>query len=181
MRRIPALAATAATTVLLPFAGCHAPEGDVPRAARADLQPTRGSEVHGTVRFEPASGRGLRVRAELSGLPPGEHAYHVHLYGDCSAPDASSAGTHFNFIGASKNPPEDIDRITGNLGELVADASGEAVDESRVELAHLAGPAAILGRAVVVHARGNDPDSPPIGDAGPRLACGVIGIDEPRS
>jgi len=151
--------------------------GDLGATGRAVavLHPTRGNEVRGVVRFA-ETGEGVQVVAEAAGLSEGPHAYHVHLYGDCTAPDGTSAGTHFNFVGSSKAPPEDIERITGNLGELVAGDDGRARHEARVELASLVGPKSIVGRSVVVHARGNDPDSPPIGSAGPRLACGVIGI-----
>lgn len=154
-------------------------EEDRARAAVAVLHATEGNEVGGTVRFAPADG-GLRVNAEVSDLPGDRHAYHVHLYGDCSADDGTSAGTHFNFLGSSTNPPADIDRITGNLGDLDADAEGKATHAALVENASLTGPKSIIGRSVVVHASANDPEQPPIGAAGPRLACGVIGIAEPR-
>lgn len=154
-------------------------EEDRARAAVAVVHATEGNEVSGTIRFTPADD-GLRVNAEVSGLPGDRHAYHVHLYGDCSADDGTSAGTHFNFLGSSTNPPADIDRITGNLGDLDADAEGKATHATLVENASLTGPKSIIGRSVVVHASANDPEQPPIGGAGPRLACGVIGIAEPR-
>lgn len=154
-------------------------EEDRARAAVAVLHATEGNDVNGTVRFTPADG-GVRVNAEVSGLPGDRHAYHVHLYGDCSAGDGTSAGTHFNFLGSSTNPPADIDRITGNLGDLDAGAEGKAAHDALVENASLAGPKSIIGRSVVVHASANDPEQPPIGAAGARLACGVIGIAEPR-
>ena len=140
----------------------------------AVMIPTKGNHVTGTVRFTKVAD-GLEVDAQISGLPRGEHAYHVHLYGDCSADDGKSAGTHFNFKGSSQNPPQDIRRITGNLGVLEADQSGKASDKHVVRGAELAGPYSILGRAVIIHELGNDPSSPPIGAAGSRLACGVIG------
>jgi Cu-Zn family superoxide dismutase len=148
--------------------------------AVAVLQPTQGNQAHGSISFT-QTGQGLRVQAQLQGLKPGTHAYHVHLYGDCSAPDGKSAGTHFNFQGSSENPPEDIQRITGNLGELEADADGKASADSIVEMASLQGDHSIIGRAVIVHERGNDPDSPPMGDTGARIACGVIGVGEASS
>lgn len=150
---------------------------DVAGAAVAVLHPTRGNEASGTVRFTPVDG-GVRVDSEVAGLTEGRHGYHVHLYGDCTAGDGTSAGTHFNFRGPSRNPPGNIDRITGNLGELVADARGNASHSTEVEHASLTGPKAIVGRSVVVHASANDPDQPPIGAAGSRVACGVIGIAE---
>lgn len=175
-----ALPAPLAAGLLLWACGGMPPEAaDVaaPRAAIAVLHPTRGNDVRGIVRFQPTP-RGMRVVSHVSGLGPGPHAYHVHVWGDCSAPDGTSAGTHFNFLGSSQDPPEDIGRITGNLGELEADADGNAHHEALVEEAALRGPKTILARAVIVHARGNDPEQPPIGAAGARLACGVVGVDE---
>jgi Cu-Zn family superoxide dismutase len=141
------------------------------------LHPTQGQEVQGTIVFTQTP-EGLRVKADIDHLPSGKHAYHIHLYGDCSGPEGKTAGTHFNFQGSSKEPPDDIARITGNLGQLEADTNGNATAESIVKNATLYGPYTIIGRSVVVHAKPNDPSSPPMGDAGSRLACGVIGIDE---
>lgn len=145
--------------------------------AVAMMHPTQGHEVRGVVHFE-AGEHGLAVRAELEGLPGPAHGAHVHLLGDCSAPDGTSAGTHFNFLGSSKSPPADIDRITGDLGNVEAGPDGRGTLEATLGEASLQGPFSILGRAVVVHAKPNDPTQPPIGAAGARLACGVIGIDE---
>jgi len=155
--------------------GAEAPEPV--RYAIAVLHPTQGSETRGTLHFE-ATENGLAVEGEVSGLEPGAHGTHVHLLGDCSAADGTSAGTHFNFQGASREPPADIDRITGNLGDVVAGPDGRGRLDAVLPRASLQGPYSILGRAVVVHAKPNDPEQPPIGGAGARLACGVVGIDE---
>lgn len=145
--------------------------------AIAVLQPTRGQGVQGTIAFTQTP-EGVRVKAEVNHLPNGKHAYHVHLYGDCSGPEAKTAGTHFNFQGPSKHPPESIDYITGNLGDLEPNSDGKATAETVVEHATLHGPYTIVGRSVVVHAKANDPSAPPMGATGSRLACGVIGIAE---
>ena len=170
-----------AATIFPVLWSCVAPEALAPLRARAQLRGTEGRSVDGVVRFEEHPDGGLRVETRVRGLPKGTHAYHVHVYGDCSAPDARSAGTHYNFIGSSLDPPQDIERITGNLGEIVSSGQGTARHEGRVTRAQLAGIASIAGRSVVVHARGNDPSAPPIGDAGGRIACGVIGFDGPPS
>lgn len=140
------------------------------RFAVARLEPTEGHEAAGTVRFEALEEGGVRVAASLHSLAPGPHGFHVHENGDCSEA-AAAAGPHFNFLGESAETP---DRITGNLGELRAGPDGEARIEGTVGAARLDGPRGITGRAVVVHARGNDPDSPPDGAAGERIACGII-------
>jgi len=164
------------TALLLVAGGCveRTTAASDPMVAIAALRPTQGYRTSGFVRFETLDGR-LRVHSEVSGLAPGAHGYHVHVYGDCSAGDASSAGPHFDFLGS----PAAAGRITGNLGELVAEASGRAEHESEVEHAGLLGPRSILGRAVVVHERGNDPQAPPSGNAGAPVACGVIGVAKP--
>lgn len=144
--------------------------------AIATVVPTEGNNVRGTVRFRGAAS-GVDVVTTLEGLPGGVHAYHVHVYGDCSAPDATSAGPHFHFHGSSLNTKEKI--ITGNLGELTGDGAGRASHRARIEAASLQGEYSIIGRAVVVHAQGNNPEITPDGGAGARIACGVIGVANP--
>lgn len=155
--------------------GAESPES-INRAV-ALLMPAQGSNVRGVVRFEQQAD-GVSVTTEIEGLPSGAQAYHIHVYGDCTSDDAESAGTHFNFEGSSLDPPDDIQRITGNLGDLVPGEDGKATGETMLPTATLHGPYSIVGRSVVVHEQRNDPSQPPIGGAGGRIACGVIGIDE---
>jgi len=146
-------------------------------AALAVLTSTQGNKAEGTVIFKKMND-GVKVHANFSNLPQGAHGFHVHLYGDCSAADGTSAGTHFNFEGSSKNPPADIDRITGNLGNVSAGANGSATADTTISNTTISD---IMGRAVIVHAKGNDPSQPPIGAAGARLGCGVIGHANPET
>jgi superoxide dismutase, Cu-Zn family len=149
------------------------------RAALAVLSPVGGSGVHGTVRFR-QDGPTVRIVADFEGLTPGAHAFHVHSYGDCTSPDGGSAGGHFDFVGdVAAVSHGEVKRITGNLGELVAGADGKAHFEGEVPLASLNGALSIAGRSVVVHEKGNDPSKPPLGAAGAREACGVIGLEPP--
>src|SRR5262245_3828607 len=85
----------AALTAALAFLslGCNA------EYMKADIKPTQGNTVKGEVRFYKVAD-GVRIVARLEGLSPGRHGFHVHEKGDCSAPDASSAGGHFNPSGA---------------------------------------------------------------------------------
>lgn len=149
------------------------------QSALAVLRPAAGHDVHGTVRFKTTAGSGLKVIANVSGLSAGMHAYHVHKYGDCTAPDGSSAGPHYAFRPGVRDEPGKPERILGNLGELDAGADGHVSVTSTVENARLNGPRSIIGRAVVVHEMDNNPDMPPAGGAGSRIACGVIGIASP--
>lgn len=154
---------------------------DMPKAAVAVLHGTDGNDdVSATIRFTPKDG-GIAYTTEAQGLQSGSHGYHIHLYGDCSSGDGKSAGTHFNLQGSSKNPPKDIDHITGDLGELDAGDDGSASDEGMLKGASLTGAKALIGHGVIIHAKANDPNQPPIGAAGSRQACGVIGIAEPTS
>lgn len=154
---------------------------DMPQAAVAVLHGTQGNEdASATIRFTPQNG-GLAYTTEAEGLAPGQHGYHIHLYGDCSSGDGKSAGTHFNLQGSSKNPPADIDRITGDLGNLDVGEDGSASHEGMIEGASLTGAKAVIGRGIIIHAKANDPSQPPIGAAGSRQACGVIGIAEAQS
>ncbi len=160
----------------MPFIDPGAATPESVTKAVAVLAPTQGRETHGVIHFAQAPGGGVDVTAEVEGLPPGKHGYHIHVLGDCSAADGTSAGTHFNFAGSSMKPPPDIKRITGNLGELDAGKEGKATAKTNLPKASLQGPYSLIGRAVIIHEKGNDPSQPPIGAAGSRLACGVIGI-----
>jgi superoxide dismutase, Cu-Zn family len=154
-----------------------APDAKRVTKAIAVLQPLGEGKTKGTVAFEATDG-GLKMKTTVEGLPAKKHAYHVHLLGDCSAADGQSAGTHFHFSGPSKNPPADIKIITGDLGDLEGDSEGKSTHEATIEGASLQGKFSILGRSIIVHEKPNDPNDPPIGGAGGRIACGVIGITE---
>jgi Cu-Zn family superoxide dismutase len=139
-----------------------------PTSAHADLGPASGSAVSGTVRVTTIPG-GVHLDAQVTGLAPGVHGFHVHDAGDCSAPDASSAKGHFN-PGAKPHGSH-----AGDLPDLTADATGTArlaTDVAGLELGD--GPTSIANRAFVVHADPDDHVSQPAGNSGKRIACGVI-------
>ena len=142
-------------------------------AATAELEPTKGNEAKGTVKFEPVSG-GVRVVAELSGLKPGKHGLHVHEKGDCSAPDASSAGDHFNPTPAPHGSRDEKSAHIGDMGNIVANEDGEARLEYVDPHMALQGEKSILGKAVIVHAQADDLTTQPSGDSGARVGCGVV-------
>jgi Cu-Zn family superoxide dismutase len=143
--------------------------------ARAELQPTQGNQVHGTVTFEQTAA-GVRVRAELEGLSPGVHGFHIHEFGDCTAPDASSAGDHWNPMQHTHGAPEaaTAERHLGDLGNITAGKDGKATYDRVDSLLAITGTHSIVGHAVIVHAQADDLTSQPSGNAGSRLACGVI-------
>lgn len=145
------------------------------KKAVAVLQPTKDSTVHGIVTFTKAEG-GIRVLADLEGLAPGEHGFHIHDFGDCSAPDGTSAGGHFNPAGHQHGGPDVEMRHVGDLGNLTADASGKAHYDRVDKQLSLEGDHSIIGRSVIVHEKVDDLKSQPTGNAGARLACGAIGL-----
>lgn len=146
------------------------------RTASATLSPTEGHETRGTLQFEPVDG-GIRVTGEITGLPGGsEHGFHVHETGDCSAPDATSAGGHFNPASRAHGRVGQGEHHAGDSDNITATAAGIAVVDRRLEGATLGDGAAtdIIGKGVIVHAKPDDYKTQPTGDAGDRLACGVI-------
>jgi len=145
--------------------------------AIATLHPTEGNNTTGVVHFV-SSEEGIQVMADVEGLAPGLHGFHVHAYGDCSAPDGTSAGGHFNPEDMPHGAPTDDERHVGDLGNLSADETGVAHLEWTDPLLSFTGAHSIIGRAVIVHGQEDDYTTQPTGAAGPRLACGVIGIDE---
>lgn len=159
----------------LMLAGCSAMPGASGPGADTVLIPKSGSQVSGTIRFTPA-GAGVRVTGTISGHKPGRAGFHIHEKGDCSSNDATSAGGHFN-PGQHKHGATPLAGHAGDLGNVTFDASGRAVIDMVIEGISLDTAAAngIIGRAVVVHAQEDDLQTDPTGNAGARLACGVIG------
>ncbi|MDQ8181096.1 superoxide dismutase family protein [Pelagicoccus sp. SDUM812005] len=146
----------------------------VRRIAEARLSPTEGNTAEGVVTFVQES-EGIRVIADIRNLSVnGRHGFHIHETGDCSAPDASSAGGHFNPNNETHAGPMADKRHVGDLGNLETTEAGSAMYVRVDEHLRFDGPASIIGKAVVVHANADDYQSQPSGNAGPRIACGVI-------
>jgi Cu-Zn family superoxide dismutase len=147
-------------------------EADI-REAVAVLAPSKGSSVGGVILLKQEKGY-VHVTGEVKGLTPGKHGFHIHMFGDLRSPDGMSAGGHYNPHGKPHGKPDAKERHEGDLGNIDADANGVAkvdVKAINLELHH------VIGRGVVVH---KDPDdfSQPVGNAGPRVAVGVIGLAE---
>lgn len=137
---------------------------------------TEGNEATGMVTFR-RTGDGIAVTAHIEGLQPNQqHGFHIHQYGDCSAPDGTSAGGHFNPESTRHGGRDDDERHVGDLGNLESNENGEAQVEFIDDRLQMDGPHSILGRGVIVHAQADDLESQPTGDAGGRLSCGVIGV-----
>jgi len=171
-----------AALILALTAKCAAQEGHsaatVSRAV-AVISPLKGSGVRGIVTFE-AVAHGVRVVADLTGLAPGKHGFHIHEFGDCSSEDGSSAGGHFNPMGMPHGMPAAEKRHAGDMGNIEANAEGKAHLDYVDAVMSLSGEHAIIGHAVIVHEKEDDLKTQPTGNAGGRLGCGVIGISKAK-
>ena len=146
--------------------------------AVAILLPTKGSNVQGRVTFTEEDHK-VHVHAEISGLTPGDHGFHIHEFGVWSE-DGMAAGSHYDPTAtkhhAGINVPK---RHIGDLGNITANANGKATLDLDVAGLHFHGPTSIIGRGLVVHEKPDDLVSQPAGNAGARLAVGVIGVAKP--
>jgi Cu-Zn family superoxide dismutase len=143
--------------------------------AIAVLHPTKGHAVSGIVTFTVVD-NGVRVVADITGLTPGKHGFHVHEFGDCSSDDGSSAGGHFNPTGMPHAMPSSDKRHVGDLGNIEADSAGMAHVDYVDHMITFSGKTSVIGRGVIVHEKEDDLKTQPTGAAGARVACGVIGI-----
>jgi Cu-Zn family superoxide dismutase len=173
MRIAPILVPTLLATALLSAcAGMGAGSG--PRGT-ALLEARSGSTVAGKIALHDTPA-GLSLKGEVRGLAPGSvHGFHVHEKGDCSAPDATSAGGHFNPAGAAHGSVASAVHHAGDMPNIQADSRGVATVDVTIAGDTLAGGAqSVAGRSLVVHRDADDYTSQPAGNAGPRVACGVI-------
>lgn len=158
------------------------PTEQAARVAAATLEPTQGNQTRGTITFTEEQD-GIRVVANLTNLPgEGRFGFHIHEHGDCSAPDAESAGDHFNPDNTEHGAPEDpmAERHAGDLGNVEADEDGTATYDRLDRVMTLDGDGSIVGRSVIVHAEEDDLETQPTGAAGARLACGIIEMHGPE-
>ncbi|GGD51260.1 superoxide dismutase family protein [Pseudoxanthomonas indica] len=163
-----------------PTPAAAAPAGSTAKQGIANLAPASGSLVSGKITLTPM-GDGVHLTGVVGGLPANStHGFHVHEKGDCSAADATSAGPHFNPAGSGHGRAGGGAHHAGDMDNIVADAEGVARVSVHVMGVTLGGGAAndIANRALVVHASPDDYTSQPAGNAGARVACGVIAVTE---
>jgi Cu-Zn family superoxide dismutase len=175
MNRITILVLLAALTLL---GGCSTGQAHAPRKAMCVLRGTNGNEgVTGYVSFTRVSA-GILVEAQVSGLTPGDHGFHVHEWGDVNCTDGTCTGGHFNPHGYAHGGPDSEHRHVGDMGNLSAGPDGVARYRraDTVVSLDMDDPACIIGRAIIVHAGPDDLVSQPTGGAGARIASGVIGV-----
>ena len=150
----------------------------VPIAAVATVQlaPTQGHSARGSLVLN-MEGNDVRLSGTVEELPPnGEFGFHIHENGDCSAPDASSAGEHFNPANAPHGSPAGSAHHAGDMLNMKSDAQGLAQVDATARGVSLNSGANtdVAGKAVVVHEKADDFASQPSGASGARIACGVI-------
>ena len=148
-------------------------------AKAATTQPSFGKTT-GTVTFAQVGDNKVKVAVDLQGVPPGKHGFHIHDKGDLSAPDLSSAGPHFNPEGHHHGGPTSEMRHAGDLGNIEADSSGNVKKEMTIEGISVGTGEKndIAGKSVIVHGKADDLKSDPAGNAGPRIAGGVIEVQK---
>lgn len=185
--RFARIAPITAACLVAGLAACTSTPGPAPEAAApaedhnavVNLASASGSLVSGKLQVMTMGPNAVHIMGEVGGLTPNsEHGFHVHETGDCSAADASSAGGHFNPSGSPHGRMDVGAHHAGDIDNIVAGADGVARVNMHVPGLTLGGGAAtdIAGRAIIVHADPDDYTSQPSGNAGKRLACGIINI-----
>jgi Cu-Zn family superoxide dismutase len=174
---LPALLVLALTGCKL-FGGNEGANPDAGKdVAVAKIQPSKNAttqpsnqNVGGDVKFV-QQGDAVRVTANLTGLSPGKHGFHIHQNGDLSAPDLSSAGSHYNPHAGHHGDAHGDPRHAGDLGNLMADGDANAKYDQTIPGLTVA---ELIGKSVIIHAKEDDLKSDPAGNSGGRVAGGVI-------
>lgn len=161
--------------VLVTLAGC-ASMAKGPEAT-ATLAATSGSNAGGVVHFRELADGSVEVHAVISGAPQGVHGFHVHDKGDCGD-NGNAAGGHFNPNATPHAAPAVDPHHAGDFGNVTVDSYGKA--ETRFTTRSVtvtAGPTSAVGHAVILHANPDDLTTQPTGNAGARIACGVVTLN----
>ena len=144
-----------------------------------------GQTAYGVVYFTQASADSkVNIKGTFKGLSPGKHGFHIHQFGNLSE-GCKTAGPHYNPHGKTHGGPTDEERHVGDMGNVEAVEDDTATFELDDHLISLFGEFSVLGRAVVLHAdeddlgKGGVELSKTTGNAGARIACGVIGTMMP--
>ncbi len=141
--------------------------------AGAVISPLGDNKIRGKVTFTKTPD-GVKIIADIDGLTPGEHGFHVHEFGECGGKDGAAAGAHFNPAHSKHGGPDSAERHVGDLGNLVADENGHAHYERVDKLIQLQGKNSILGRSIIIHADKDDYETQPAGASGAKIGCGII-------
>ena len=151
-------------------------EGNAPSfyKAIAVINPINDSNVSGIAYFQQTE-NGVHVKAEVYGLTGEKHGFHIHTFGDCTAIDGTSTGGHLNPYGFEHGSPKSLKRHMGAMGNLEVNENGIGLRDYIDEVIVMD---EIIGRGIIVHGGEDDLESQPSGASGPRVGCGVIGIQK---
>jgi Cu-Zn family superoxide dismutase len=145
--------------------------------ASVTLSPTSGSTATGTVTFAQKSDGSVDVTAHLTSVPPGVHGFHIHDKGDCGD-NGNAAGGHFNPATVAHGAPSADPHHAGDFGNVTADAQGVVqVSFNTRSITVAPGTNSVVGHAVILHGNPDDLVTQPTGNAGPRIACGVVALN----
>jgi superoxide dismutase, Cu-Zn family len=169
------LAATAA--VLMVSAGTLAGAEKERKSATAEIKDAKGQKV-GEAKFKQVK-TGVALEAKVTGLTPGIHAIHIHEAGKCEPPDFKSAGGHFNPAHKKHGLQNPDGHHAGDMMNMTVDAKGKGTFKTTIEGVTLAGSGDTSlfhtgGTSIVVHEKPDDMKTDPAGNAGARIACGLI-------
>ena len=156
---------------ILVLAACATSKGP---SAAATLSPISGSTAEGTVKFNQLKDGSVQVVVDLTGVPPGVHGFHVHDKGDCGD-NGNAAGGHFNPSSAPHGAPNMASHHAGDFGNVTADDQGVVKTTfTTYSVTVEPGEKSAIGHAVILHANPDDLTTQPTGNAGGRIACGVV-------
>ena len=142
--------------------------------ATATIEGRSGSPLKGTATFVQTD-ETVHVTVDVTNAPEGVHAVHLHEKGDCSAPDATSAGGHFNPSHAEHGSPDVPMHHAGDFGNMTVGEEGHGhLELDTTMLTVVPGDRSVVGRAIVVHAKEDDMHTQPTGNAGARIGCGAV-------
>lgn len=143
-------------------------------SATATLAPTTGSTASGTVQLTQLADGSVQVKVDLTGVPAGVHGFHIHEKGDCGD-NGNAAGGHYNPMSTQHGAPEADPHHAGDWGNVTANASGEVHTTFTTRSVTVEdGPATAAGHAIILHANPDDLKTQPTGNAGARIACGIV-------
>jgi Cu-Zn family superoxide dismutase len=161
------------STSLLFLAACASSMATGP-SATATLVSTSGSTASGVVNLTQLADGGVEVVVNLRGVPPGVHGFHIHENGSC-ADNGNAAGGHYNPTGTPHGAPNADPHHAGDFGNVTADENGNVNTRFVTRSITVAeGPTTAVGHAIILHANPDDLQTQPTGNAGARIACGVV-------